>query len=173
MLAIKNILVATDFSDASRAALEYGRELAKGYGATLHVLHVVDDIRWRYSLDMTAVDVTAVQESLEDSARTQLSALVTEEDRRQLKLRTRVFTATSAADSLVQYAAAEHCDLIVVGTHGRTGLRRFVMGSVAERIVRSALCPVLTVRQPLTSLPAAPEAAEEKKAVPAVTSPRA
>jgi nucleotide-binding universal stress UspA family protein len=153
MLALKNILVATDFSDASLAALDYGRELARSYGATLHLLHVVDDIRWRYSLDMTAVDVTAVQEGLEEAAEQQVSAIVTEDDRRQLNLHSKVFTATSAADAVVQYAAAEHCDLIVVGTHGRTGLRRFVMGSVAERIVRSALCPVLTVRQRIAAAP--------------------
>jgi nucleotide-binding universal stress UspA family protein len=146
VIAIKNVLVATDFSDAAAAALNYGRELARSYQATLHVLHVVDDMRWRYSLDMTPSLMVGVQESLEEAARTQMNALVTDEDRRQLRAQASVQTALSTADAIVDYARTAGIDILVVGTHGRGGVQRLLLGSVAERLVRLAPCPVLTVR---------------------------
>lgn len=151
MIAIKNVLLATDFSEASSGAIAYARDFARSYGATLHFVHVVDDIRWRYSLDMTPVDMSAVQASLEAAAMEQMAALVTDDDRKQLRARTSVSTASVAADAVVQYAAREGVDLIVIGTHGRTGVRRLFMGSVADRIVRLSTCPVLAV--PGTSHP--------------------
>lgn len=160
MIAIKNVLVATDFSEASVAAVDYAREIVRRYQAVLHVVHVVDDIRWRYALDGTAVDMGAVQESLDENAAQQMAALVTDTDRSELKAKTALMTSTSVADAIVDYADRQHIDLIVIGTHGRSGLRRFVMGSVAERVVRLAPCPVLTVRgQEHAATPAAAEGA--------------
>ena len=146
MIVIKNVLVATDYSETAATALAYGRELARSYQATLHVLHVVDDIRWRYALDMTPALMAGVQESLEDAARTQMHDLVTADDRRRLHAHAVVRTALSAADAVADYARTAGIDLVVVGTHGRGGLSRLLLGSVAERVVRVAPCPVLTVR---------------------------
>lgn len=148
MLAIKKVLVATDFSDFSTAALNYGRELARTHGATLYVLHVAEDLRWRYSLDITPALYGGVQEDIEAMARGRLAAIVTDQDRRELDAREVVITALSAAESIVDFAKAEAIDVVVMGTHGRTGLAHMLLGSVTERVVRLAPCPVLTVRHP-------------------------
>jgi|SRR5690349_13655631 nucleotide-binding universal stress UspA family protein len=148
MIRIKNVLVATDFSEPSAAALDYGREVARTYGATLHVLHVVEDLRWRYATDMAPAALVGVQEDVEASAASRLNALVTDEDRRQLRAHTVALTAIVPSEAIVQYAKTEGVDVIVMGTHGRNGLAHLFMGSVAERVVRLAPCPVLTVRSP-------------------------
>jgi nucleotide-binding universal stress UspA family protein len=148
MIRINNVLVATDFSEPSSVALDYGRELARTYGAKLHVLHVVEDLRWRYATDMAPTALVGVQEDLEASAASRLDALVTDEDRRQLRAHAVALTAVAPAEAIVQYARTEGVDVIVMGTHGRNGLAHLFMGSVAERVVRLAPCPVLTVRHP-------------------------
>jgi nucleotide-binding universal stress UspA family protein len=148
MIRIKNVLVATDFSEPSTAALDYGRELARTYEATLHVLHVTEDLRWRFAADATPAFPADAQEEIEASARARTNALLTDEDRAQLHARAAVQTAVSPAESIVEYAKTQAADVIVIGTHGRSGFSRVLMGSVAERVVRLAPCPVLTVRHP-------------------------
>ena len=149
MMTLKNILVATDFSDAAAGALDYGRELARRFDATLHVLHVVDDVGTRL---MTAsglpYDVGKLQADLDDAERRRLDALVTEEDRRELHVKIVQFASAAPARGLVDYAAAARIDLIIVGTHGGGPVRHLLLGSVAERVVRTARCPVLTVHHP-------------------------
>jgi nucleotide-binding universal stress UspA family protein len=145
MVALKNILVATDFSEPSGVALAYGRDLARSYNAQLHVLHIVEDVMMRYSSEV-GFAVPQLQEELEDKARVDLNAQITDDDRRTLQLVPVVETAVNIADAVVNYAKANDIDLIVTGTHGRGAVKHFLMGSVAERVVRSAPCPVLTVR---------------------------
>lgn len=171
MIAIKNVLAATDFSDASAVALNYARELSRSYQATLHVVHIVDDLRWRYSLDMTPALMVGVQESLEDAANEQMTSLVTAEDLTQLHARRHVATAMSAADAIVHYAEREHIDIVVIGTHGRSGLSRVLMGSVAERVVRMAPCPMLTVRSHERSFLAPDALMRAEHAAPPVSTP--
>ena len=146
MIRIKNVLVATDFSEQSKSALEYGRELARTYDATLHVVHVVEDIVARYSTDISATMLVGALESLEASASSELDALVTDDDRRTLRAHTMVFTSVAPAETIVAYAKTQAVDVIVIGTHGRRGTRRFFLGSVAESLVRSTQKPVLIVR---------------------------
>jgi nucleotide-binding universal stress UspA family protein len=148
MIVLKNILVATDFSEPSDAALTYGRDLARSYSATMHVVHVVDNLVLRYTGDSSFAMLPDLQGKVEESAREQLKAIVTDEDRSQLRAKPTIVTSISAADAIVDYARDHEIDLIVIGTHGRRALGRLLMGSVAERVVRSAPCPVLTVRHP-------------------------
>lgn len=150
MIAIKNILVATDFSEPSDAALIYGKDFARTYGATLHVLHVVEDVWSRVvTVPMTVTpDLGTLQMDLETAARQTLDGVLTDEDRRDLHARPILRTSSQVADSIVSYARDAAIDFIIMGTHGRTGLARFVAGSVAQHVVRMAPCPVLTVRQP-------------------------
>ena len=149
MIALKQVLVATDFSEPSEAAFMYGRALARQFGATLHVVHVVDQLAARVmGLHDAVSQLGVLQMEAEATARTRLDLLLSDEDRAQLGARATVLTSTSAADSIVAYARDSRVDLIVVGTHGRGGVARLFMGSVAERVVRSAPCPVLTVRHP-------------------------
>ena len=140
MLAIKNILVATDFSEPSGVALAYGRDLARNYHARLHLLHVVEDVMARYSSEV-GVLLPSIQEDLEKAARRELEARITEDDRKQLEAAAVIETGANIADAICRYAKANSIDLIVTGTHGRGAVKHFLMGSVAERVVRTAPCP--------------------------------
>lgn len=144
MVAIKNILVATDFSEPSGVAMAYGRDLARNYNARLHVLHVVEDVMARYSSEAGFV-APSLQEDLEKAARNQLDARLTAEDRRQLNAVAVIATEVNISHAICEYAKTNSIDLIVTGTHGRGAMKHFLMGSVAERVVRTAPCPVLTV----------------------------
>jgi len=146
MVVLKNILVTTDFSQPSMVALDYGRDLARSYGATLHVLHVVVNSALAYSPEL-GFATTTLPEDLENEARRQLDALITSDDRNTLRVVAEVESHPSAAAAIIDYAAAKKIDLIVVGTHGRSAITKFLMGSVAEKVVRAAPCPVLTVRE--------------------------
>ena len=145
MIVLKNILVATDFSEPSANALAYGKDLARSYSATLHVLHVTEDVLMRYSPEV-GFAVPDLQKDLEDAARRELDALLTDDDMRTLRTVPAIETATSAAAGITSYASAHQIDLIIVGTHGRGAVKQLLMGSVAERVVRTAPCPVLAVR---------------------------
>ena len=145
MVALKNILVATDFSEPSAVAMAYGRDLARSYRARLHVLHVVEDVTVRYSTEV-AFALPEIQADLEKAARRDLEALITDDDRKTLEVTPVVATGVNLAQAVVDYAREQAIDLIVTGTHGRGAVKHLLMGSVAERIVRTAPCPVLTVR---------------------------
>jgi len=148
MIALKNVLVATDFSEAADAALAYGRALARAFGATLHVLHVADDMYMRLGGDAYAAVLPELQEDVERQAKDRLSRLLIDDDSMPLPTTSVVITAGATAPAIVNYAAKADIDLIVVGTHGRSAVAHLLMGSVAERVVRTARCPVLTVRHP-------------------------
>lgn len=145
MIVLKNILVATDFSEPSANALAYGRDLARSYDATLHVLHVTEDVMMRYSPEV-GFAVPDLQKDLEKASRRELDALITADDLRTLKVVSALEVASSAAAGINAYAKAKEIDLIIVGTHGRGAMKQLIMGSVAERVVRTAPCPVLAVR---------------------------
>ncbi len=148
MIALKSILVATDFGEASGAALAYGRELARTFGATLHVLHVADDVYVRLGGDAYMAVLPELQKDLEVAAQKQLDELLVDNDPLPLPVKKAVLTSSATASAIVQYARDLGIDLIVVGTHGRGAVAHLLMGSVAERVVRAAPCPVLTVRHP-------------------------
>ncbi len=149
MMTLKNILVATDFSRPSDAALAYGRALARSFGATLHVVHVVGNISTlAYGADAYAISTPEMQQELEDAARKQLAELLIDNDPAPLPTRQVLLTSNAPASAIVDYAGRQHIDLIVTGTNGRGGMAHLLMGSIAERVVRTAPCPVLTVRHP-------------------------
>ena len=148
MIRINNVLVATDFSDASESALLYGREFARTFGATLHVLHVVENSMMWAGPEAVGVDFARLQADLETGAENTLKRIVTTEDREQLKAVTAVRTGSSPAFEIAGYAKGEGIDIILMGTHGRGLMSHLLMGSVAEKVVRISPCPVLTVRHP-------------------------
>ena len=149
MISLKAILVATDFGEASDAALVYGRTLARTFGATLHVVHVTESV---YITTFGAETYTAMapelQRDLDESARKQLNELLIDSDGSNPPTISAIMTSNNPAAAIVEYAKDKHVDLIITGTHGRAGVAHMVLGSVAERVVRSAPCPVLTVRHP-------------------------
>jgi nucleotide-binding universal stress UspA family protein len=149
MVTLKSILVATDFSEPSDTALTYGRELASRFGATLHVLHVAENIYvTTYGAEAYVAMGPNLQKELEDAARARLDELVIDSDRSGPVTKPIVLTSSSPAFAIVDYAGENGIDLIVMGTHGRGALAHLLMGSVAEKVVRLAPCPVLTVRHP-------------------------
>jgi nucleotide-binding universal stress UspA family protein len=140
MIQLTRILVATDFSDASHVALDYGRALAHTFGASLHVLHVMENTFLRaVPTDPYVLKAAAVKH---------LTERITEDDRTRLRAVVTLETSDSPADEIVKFAVGHDIGLIVMGTHGRGAMARLLMGSVAETVVRTAPCPVLTVRHP-------------------------
>jgi nucleotide-binding universal stress UspA family protein len=149
MITLKRLLVATDFGDAADSALRYGRALARAFGAELHVVHVVDNVFARSAIDFGSSAIAPqVQEDLERASRRQVEGLLGDDDRRDLHAVTTAVTSLDPAEAIVHYARAQAVDLIVLGTHGRGAVAHLFLGNVAERVVRTAPCPVLTVRYP-------------------------
>ena len=147
MVTLKKVLVATDFGEASAAALRYGRAIATALGAKLYLLHVTEDLALSAfsGVEGYATFPAEVQEDLERTEWQHTEALLTENDRRELNAEAVTLTGTRTAATIVEYARTNAIDLIVIGTHGRRAFARLMMGSVAERVVRTAPCPVLTV----------------------------
>jgi universal stress protein A len=141
----KKILVPLDFSDQSLHALEYAKTLAKTLGASLELLHVVPN---PYIADPTGLYTPLPQNYLDEferEAQGRLEQALTLEEQKVFGSGRTVRTG-NAADEIVECARARQVDLIIMGTHGRTGASHLFLGSVAERVVRTAPCPVLTVR---------------------------
>jgi nucleotide-binding universal stress UspA family protein len=148
VISPNNIVVATDFSDAASAALLYGREFARTFSARLHVVHVVEDVGHSIAATMAGppVDLGTLQKNIDDDARRALVEGITDDDMRSIDIRTVLLRGLDPARGVLEFAREIHADLLIVGTHGRGGLAHFFLGSVAQQLVRSAPCPVLTVR---------------------------
>ena len=147
-----SILVPTDFSDPSDAALDYARGLAATFGAALHVLHVMEAPFTAGPLGTggALAEAPVLYTELFARARGALARRVSAADRTRLNATTEIVAGRSA-NCIVEYAIDRHVDLIVMGTHGRTGMAHLLMGSVAEKVVRTAPCPVMTVRGSATA----------------------
>jgi nucleotide-binding universal stress UspA family protein len=137
----KKILFPTDFSHCSDAALEYAATLARDTGATLLIVHVEEHPLAYGGGEM----YYGAPEPDSATLRDMLSKVVPKNG--GVKYEHRLLMG-EPAQAIVDFASSEGVDLIVMGTHGRTGLRRLLMGSVAEVVVRKAPCPVLTFRAP-------------------------
>lgn len=143
-LTISRILVPFDFSAHSQRALDYATALAARTGAALHLLNVVEPLATASAGGEIYVQLGEIMDAMVADSRRLLK------DHKDglppgMTITTDV-TVGPAATTIVQTAADRKCDLIVMGTHGRTGLAHLFMGSVAERVTRLAPCPVLTVR---------------------------
>jgi universal stress protein A len=156
-LTVKRILAPTDFSAYSNDALDYAATLAKQFGAEIVLVHVIESMYYSVTDTFTVVDhLWALEKTagaLLDNARAQLAE-------KNVAVKSRLASG-SAADEILKAAAEEKADLIVMGTRGRTGVSHLLLGSVAERVVRQANCPVLTVRDRLPQ--------DDKREQPSVT----
>ena len=149
MIALKKILVPTDFGEAADVALNYARALAKNFGASIDLLHVAEDAAARMFAGEVYVAVPpTLQRDIEEAARKQLHQRTIDNDPEPLPVRRVVIASNAPAMAIVNYAKDTAIDLIVMGTHGRGPMAHLLMGSVAERVVRLAGCPVLVVRHP-------------------------
>ena len=144
---ITNILVPVDFSPHAEYAFTYATRLAERFGAKLALLYVVDDsfVTGGWSSEIYVPNVPELMENLIADADRRLATLKASAAALGLTAETAVIRGRPA-HAIVEHAKNGGFDLIVMGTHGRTGVSHVVMGSVAERVLRKAPCPVLTVR---------------------------
>ena len=156
------ILVPTDFSAPSEGALATAKDLAVRFGASLHLVHVLEDpyAVAAYSAEALGYLPPGIRDSWQHEAEKHLNALLTPAERAQFMATNTVLFSGSAAREIVDHAQNNHIDLIVMGTHGRGGVAHLLLGSVTERVVRTATCPVLTVRGVAAARESAPLPAE-------------
>jgi nucleotide-binding universal stress UspA family protein len=157
MLQLQTILHPTDFSSQSEYAFRLAWSLAKDHGAKLIIAHVMK-IPVVYGEATAVVNTEAFRHELTGKLR-QLQG-----PDQSVRLEHRLAEG-EAASEIIRIATEANCDLIVMGTHGRTGFGRLLMGSVAEQVMRKAPCPVLTVKAPV------PQAETVPSAAPAATVP--
>jgi nucleotide-binding universal stress UspA family protein len=146
-IKLTKVLVPTDFSEPSATALAYALALARTFGASLHVLHVVEEPLaqgWN-GFGLPALPELRAQVLADAQQRLEEAVPPLERDRQATEL---VTCLGDADGEIVSFAKARQVDLIVMGTHGRGGMAHLLLGSVAEKVVREAPCPVLTVRHP-------------------------
>jgi nucleotide-binding universal stress UspA family protein len=144
MRQIRTILVPVDFSPGSRAALDFGLQLARRFDASLWLLHAY--VLPAYAFSEGVAIGPDLAENLANDARKGLER-IREELQESVVPVSVASVAGSPAEVIVEWAQTHGVDLIVMGTHGRSGLKHLLAGSVAERVVRAAHCPVVTVRE--------------------------
>ncbi len=146
---IKKILCPTDFSENSEHALKYALALATLSQADLQLFHVVEPITYPQSTEFfePVLDEVELMMKMETAFQQQLEDQVTTLKAQYPKIKGKLVTGNTFLE-IIQAARDDDVDMIVMGTHGRTGLAHVLIGSVAERVVREAPCPVLTVKHP-------------------------
>lgn len=150
-LEIEKICVPTDFSECGDDAVRHGAAMARHFNAELHIIHVIQDVsdKLRHP-DFTSkgTSVTEFLKALEEGATQYLAKLVADKQWKDLNVH-RVYLHGTPAEAIQTYAEENKIDLIIMGTQGRTGLKHLFLGSVAERVLKTSPCPVLTVRHPM------------------------
>lgn len=150
MKRFEKILLPVDFSEYSELACEYALALAKTFGSSLQVLHVINepvDLRGFY---VPHLSFEQLEKEIETGAARMLEAFCVGNLKDFEAFETMVVTGVPY-EEIIRAATEKESSLIVIGTHGRTGLDHLIFGSTAERVVRSAPCPVLTIRLPVAA----------------------
>ena len=146
MLPIKKIVCPTDFSDPSYEALKTAVEMAGHFSSELIVVHVITPIPFiPIHDDPSSFNLPLYEKEMEASARKSLDEVFNEKIPESINSRTVVMQGDPATQ-IVRLADDEHAEMIIIATHGLTGLRKFMFGSVTEKVVRFANCPVLSIR---------------------------
>lgn len=137
-MEIRKILCPVDFSEPGKYAFDYACAIARHYGALLEILHVAEASA--YAEDLLPPGQISYEESLQKHLKQWVQQA-------ECQAETHLMTGIPYIE-IVKRAEEIHADMIVIGTHGRSGMKHLLIGSVAERVVRTASCPVLTVRDP-------------------------
>ena len=146
-MKIERILFPTDFSEGASHALHYAADLAKTYNAKLHILHVIYDFTKATGSHVPHISADELYKEMDVWAKKEIDRSSMEETRGLPGVEKTVLEGIPY-EEIIKFAEKEKADIIVIGTVGRSGLERFIFGSTAERVVRRAPCPVLTVRVP-------------------------
>ncbi len=144
MINLKKILCPIDHSDGSKEALKYAVSFAMKNEAKLYLLHVIDIRSFDESIDTMATQIP--NDETIKQLKTKLLECIPEEIRSDMQIEALVVQGVPFAE-IISIAKGNNVDMIVMGTHGRTGIAHMMIGSVSEKVVRKAHCPVLTVRQ--------------------------
>jgi len=144
MLPIRKLIVTTDFSDPARRGILAANELAVHFGADLFVVHVIPPSHFVPPTGTAGFDISRLTEEIRAAAKASLDQIIREDISEKVNVRGLMLMGPPA-DEIVQRASQEQVDAIVISTHGLTGWRRLVFGSVAEKVVRLAECPVITI----------------------------
>ncbi|MFC1815297.1 universal stress protein [Thermodesulfobacteriota bacterium] len=144
-MEIKKILCPTDFSDISKNAIDWAVSLASPYHAKLWIMHAVDQLHGFEHYQILVLTPQEIAEKMDAHAKTELSKIANK-IKKDITVET-VVKQGKAFVEIIKTAKAQDIDLIVMGSHGRTGLSQVLLGSVAERVSRKAPCPVLIVRE--------------------------
>jgi len=146
MRRIRKILYATDYSTASGRALDAAVNLARQNRAEMLVVHVMEPIPYAAGEEFGGAELyLKLEDATKREAQTSMDKLVSRLRRSKVKAKSLLLRG-SAHDQIVKVAKSKRADMIVIGTHGRTGLSKLFMGSVAAKVVSAATCPVVTVR---------------------------
>ena len=150
MMEIRSILLPTDFSDCANYALSYATSFARAASASIICVHVIEPVMPTvgYTGMTEPLPMADISEQLEDSAERELPKIGECEECEGLNVE-EVIAHGDAASEIVRVAKERDVDLIIISTHGRTGLGRLLFGSTAESVVRHAPCPVLVVKPPM------------------------
>ncbi len=146
-MEIKRILFPTDFSEGAMNALPYAVDMVRHYGAKLYMIHVIHDLIAVSGLHIPHISVDEIYKEMAAAAKKELEEFG-EIERRDAKNIEYAILRGVPYEEILKFVDKNNIDLIVIGTHGRKGLDRVLFGSTAERVVRNAPCPVLTVRGP-------------------------
>ncbi|MFQ5510526.1 MAG: universal stress protein [Candidatus Krumholzibacteriia bacterium] len=147
MVVFKEIVVPTDFSEHSLRGLDYAVEIADKFESALKIIYVIEPLLQAADVAWTSVDFEQLNETHKSSAEKQLKHLVEERVPDDLPVGTETLFGKPFVQ-ILKYAKRENADLIVMATHGRGAIAHILMGSTAEKVVRKAPCPVLTVKHP-------------------------
>lgn len=146
-IRLKKILCPTDFSEPSKNALRYALTLAQQYKAKILLLHVIEPLSPVPGIDMGPSFGFDERPHIEEQVKTLLDEIVTGESKEDIKIEPLIVRGAPFLE-IVRTARTEDVDMIVIATHGHTGLTHMLLGSTAEKVVRKAPCPVLTVKHP-------------------------
>ena len=144
---IKKVLVPIDFSDYSKSSLKYAVNFAKNFNASLVLVYVVEPVIYPPDFSMGQIAIPAAGIEMDKRAKEELNKLAKKEIPSDLNVKKIIKTGKPFVE-IVETAAEEDVDLIIIATHGHTGVEHILFGSTAEKVVRKAPCPVLTLREP-------------------------
>lgn len=146
-IKLKRILCPTDFSESSEHALKYAVSFAQQYGAIIYLLHVIEPLTPVPGVDMGPALAYEDRPNLLDRVQELLDEAIPEEVRREVEIKPLISRGAPFLE-IIRTAREENIDLIVIATHGRSGLSHMLLGSTTEKVVRKAPCPVLSVKNP-------------------------
>jgi nucleotide-binding universal stress UspA family protein len=140
----KKIVCPVDFSEFTNEIIEYGVSIAKKFDAELHLLHIIPNLNYftPYESFLTPENLVAMERSIEREIEKDFEKTIKKID---MPVKKAIKTGVTFVE-ILDYIKTEKIDLVVMGTHGRSGFEHILLGSVAEKIIRRAPCPVLTVR---------------------------